>query len=434
MPSHPSPATPEFDALVAQARRSTESGRPDEVLAAWQRVRAADPANGEALFHLGRLALAGGDAAQAQALLEQAVAREPRSAIAHATLARAHLQQGRTQAALAALEAATRADPLAWGAHFEKGGLLEQLGRTREASLAWQMALDTMPAEAAGLPHIAPVVARARQAVVAGRTALRDFIADRVAPLRADARGAEQRRYEHCLDILAGRRRFLAARPTMFAYPRLPAIPFFEREEFDWAPAVEAAWMDIRAELEAVLADDAGGIEPYVQTRPGELVGQFEALDHNPDWGAYFLWQHGRRIDAHCERCPRTEAVLRNAPQVQVRERAPVAFFSLLKPGTWIPPHNGATNTRLTVHLPLIVPPDCAIRVGDEVRQWTPGQLLAFDDTIEHEAWNRSDRLRAVLIFDVWHPMLSPLERELVAETIEGIMAWYGRDADLGEL
>src|SRR3546814_7962020 len=72
--------------------------------------------------------------------------------------------------------------------------------------------------------------------------------------------------------------------------------------------------------------------------------------------------------------------------------RAPVAFFSALKPGTHIPPHNGATNTRLTVHMPLVIPPDCALRVGDETRTWEPGKLLMFDDTIRHEAWNYSDR------------------------------------------
>jgi len=43
-----------------------------------------------------------------------------------------------------------------------------------------------------------------------------------------------------------------------------------------------------------------------------------------------------------------------------------------------------------------------------------------FDDTIEHEACNPSDRLRIVLIFDVWHPGLSPVEREAVAAMIAG--------------
>ena len=39
----------------------------------------------------------------------------------------------------------------------------------------------------------------------------------------------------------------------------------------------------------------------------------------------------------------------------------------------------------------------------------------AFDDTIEHEAWNDSDQLRVVLILDLWPPALSEAERRAVA-------------------
>jgi hypothetical protein len=39
---------------------------------------------------------------------------------------------------------------------------------------------------------------------------------------------------------------------------------------------------------------------------------------------------------------------------------------------------------------------------------------LIFDDTIEHEAYNDSDELRVVLIFDLWNPLLTPAEREIV--------------------
>ena len=72
------------------------------------------------------------------------------------------------------------------------------------------------------------------------------------------------------------------------------------------------------------------------------------------------------------------------------------------------------TNVRSIVHLPLIVPGDCGFRVGGETREWTIGEAFAFDDTIEHEAWNRSDQDRAVLIIDTWNPHLSEHEREMV--------------------
>ena len=58
--------------------------------------------------------------------------------------------------------------------------------------------------------------------------------------------------------------------------------------------------------------------------------------------------------------------------------------------------------------------PDCRYRVGFEERRWTVGELLIFDDSIEHEARNDSDELRVVLIFDVWNPLLEPAERDMV--------------------
>ena len=171
-----------------------------------------------------------------------------------------------------------------------------------------------------------------------------------------------------------------------------------------------------------------------MQTRPGDAAGQFADLDHDLSWGAYFLWTHGRRIDAHCAACPATVAAVEHAPMVHVRARAPAVFFSELQPNTHIPPHHGATNTRLTVHLPLIVPDGCAFRVGDQTRPWVPGELFIFDDTILHEAWNRSDTRRVVLIFDIWHPMLTALERELVTRTVEGLVEFYDDAVELGEL
>jgi aspartyl/asparaginyl beta-hydroxylase (cupin superfamily) len=94
----------------------------------------------------------------------------------------------------------------------------------------------------------------------------------------------------------------------------------------------------------------------------------------------------------------------------------PNAMFSALAPHTHIPPHHGETNARLVVHLPLIVPDHCRYRVGFEHRRWHVGEVLIFDDSIEHEARNDSDELRVVLIFDVWNPLLSAAEREMVRE------------------
>ena len=99
-------------------------------------------------------------------------------------------------------------------------------------------------------------------------------------------------------------------------------------------------------------------------------------------------------------------------------------MFSLLKPKTTIPAHVGVTNVRLVTHLALIIPEGCSYRVGNEVRQWVPGKAWVFDDTIEHEARNDSDKLRVVFIFDIWHPHLTPPERALITALTAGMNAF----------
>jgi aspartyl/asparaginyl beta-hydroxylase (cupin superfamily) len=117
--------------------------------------------------------------------------------------------------------------------------------------------------------------------------------------------------------------------------------------------------------------------------------------------------------------CPETAAALAALPQNRIPGKAPTAFFSILKPGAHIPPHTGVTNTRAIIHLPLVVPPGCTFRVGGETRAWQEGEAFAFDDTIEHEAWNRSAETRIVLIFDVWNPHLTEAEQKLLVRYFE---------------
>ena len=104
----------------------------------------------------------------------------------------------------------------------------------------------------------------------------------------------------------------------------------------------------------------------------------------------------------------------------------PNAMFSALAPHTEIPPHTGETNARLVVHLPLIVPEKCTYRVGFEHRTWKVGEILVFDDTIEHTARNDSDELRVVLIFDIWNPLISREERQVVAALASAARSFSG--------
>jgi aspartyl/asparaginyl beta-hydroxylase (cupin superfamily) len=137
----------------------------------------------------------------------------------------------------------------------------------------------------------------------------------------------------------------------------------------------------------------------------------------------YYFWREGEAVAEHIARCPRTVEALAGWPRWDAN--GPSALFSILDAGTRIPPHTGTNNARLTVHLPLVIPPGCGLRVGAKTRQWEPGKAFVFDDSIEHEAWNDSDAPRAVLIFDTWNPLLTAVERDLVRIAVEGVRDYY---------
>ena len=138
------------------------------------------------------------------------------------------------------------------------------------------------------------------------------------------------------------------------------------------------------------------------------------------------MWKEGTRFDEACARVPQTTALVEAVPLCRIEGRAPNVFFSILKAGAHIPAHYGITNVRSVVHLPLVVPAGCSFRVGGETREWRTGEAFAFDDTIEHEAWNRSDEDRAVLIIDVWNPYLSDHERMMICRLYQTADAHHG--------
>jgi aspartate beta-hydroxylase len=151
----------------------------------------------------------------------------------------------------------------------------------------------------------------------------------------------------------------------------------------------------------------------------GQLLGGADAA--TAAWDAFFFCRHGEPHAAHRARCPRTSAILDQLPLVRIRAHAPETLFSVLRPGTHILPHCGVTNTRLVTHLPLVVPPGCALRVGGETHVWQEGRCVTFDDTFEHEAWNHGNRDRVVLIVDGWNPDLSEPERDALAVLVAAI-------------
>ena len=186
-----------------------------------------------------------------------------------------------------------------------------------------------------------------------------------------------------------------------------------------------AATPAIKAEALAMLGDPAA-LQPYAEA-PKDRPPRVNDLYGNPRWSACHLIRDGVPVAGNAGRCPATMAALAELPMPVIRDRSPMALLSVLAPGMHIPPHHGMLNTRLICHLPLVVPPRCRLRVGNHVREVREGEMLIFDDSTEHEAWNDSDATRAVLLFEIWRPELTAAERAALTVMYEGVAA-YGRE------
>lgn len=369
-----------------------------------------------------------GDAAGALAALDVAQAEHPQDPEIRINKAMVHRAAGRLPAALAELNAALAIDPYYFLALISKGAVLERLGQAGAAALVYRDALKIAPRPEHTPPALEAPIRRAREVVEADGAALEAFLRERVSGLRERHAGERLERFDETLQVLAGRKRVYHSEPVQLHVPQLPSIQFFDRRDFPWLPELEAATDAIRGELLALLDEGLPGFAPYVAHAPGAPLNQWAELNHNPRWSTLWFWRDGARQDEAIARCPRTAALLDTLPLARQPGFAPTALFSALAPRTRIPPHTGSTNARLLVHLPLVLPGPAFFRVGNDTRAWRMGEAWVFDDSIEHEAWNDADQTRAILIFDIWNPLLGEAERELLSELMVARTAWYGGD------
>jgi aspartate beta-hydroxylase len=367
--------------------------------------------------------------AEARPLLERAVALDPQAKVLWLNLALACRAVGDVTGENGALDKALALEPRYVAALLQKGDLHERLGNAKAAAQMFEAALHCIPPGQTIPQHLTPAISHAREVVAANTHALEAFLQNELAPIRQQHTDDQLARYDACLDILLGKRRAYSSLPKDTYFPYLPAIEFFPREYFPWLATLEAATEDIATEALGALTGASADFAPYVDFPPGTPIDEWAPLNHSMAWTTYSLWHDGAPVPAHQKMCPKTCAVLSQLPMCDVPGYAPGAYFSVLKPHTRLPPHTGTTNTRSIVHLPLIIPQGCQFRVGAQARQWEKGQAWVFDDTIEHDAWNDSDQVRIILIFDIWNPFLTAAERDLVRAMTIGRGRYYGADA-----
>jgi len=309
---------------------------------------------------------------------------------------------------------------------LSKAALEVLQGNSPAAAITYRGVLQMVPQGALVPPWMVPELKRAQDIVDANNRALEAYIEEGLTDLRKLYPDEPLQRFDQCIDTLLQKRRIYRQQPTFMLYPELPTIEFYSRHYFPWIEELEAAADDIRGELLDVLSDGQQVLDPYVADQPGLAMEKWRELNHSKRWGVYILSQEGKVFDEHIARCPKTLAAINACPRWDVTGNGPTALFSILDAKTHIPPHTGQVNTRLFVHLALVVPPQCRFRVGGQYREWEAGKAFVFDDTIDHEAWNDGDEARAVLIFDVWSPFLSDAERKLIRALTKRMGEFYG--------
>jgi aspartyl/asparaginyl beta-hydroxylase (cupin superfamily) len=172
---------------------------------------------------------------------------------------------------------------------------------------------------------------------------------------------------------------------------------FFDPAEFPWVREIEAEFPKIRADVKRAMRGDLplpkfSDISPRID-KPAELRTLVFQI-------------YGREIKENCAHYPDTARVLRKIPGMRT------AMFSVLKAGIHIPMHTGPSAAVLRYHLGLVVPStdeEIAIHLDDEVRTWAEGKSMIFDDTFDHEVWNRTAQDRAILHVDFDRPLSGPL-------------------------
>jgi aspartyl/asparaginyl beta-hydroxylase (cupin superfamily) len=375
-----------------------------------------------ALADAGMAALRRGDAASARPCFEQLAAAGHGDASVYFGLAHACVGMGDHAAALAALDRALDQEPSNLQVLALKA---EVLGATGDLHGAANYARAILRAAPKPLPGtLQALVQRAQQLVDKAAGSFEGHLLDKLAQAGLDDAPAAAR-FRQSLDLLLGKKQIYLQQPRLYYFPGLPQVQYFDNADFPWLKQLEAATPAIRAEVLQLLKDHEA-FQPYIKPDPNRPQLNRGGMHNNRDWSAFYLWEDGKLNEANAARCPATMAALEQVPLPRIPGRSPSVLFSLLRPGAHIPAHTGIINTRLIVHLPLVVPPDCQLRVGNETRTWEEGKAWVFDDTIEHEAWNRSGETRVILLLEIWRPELNATERQLVGAMLEAIDAFRG--------
>jgi hypothetical protein len=357
------------------------------------------------------LAMARGDVREAASLLEVA-AQRGRDSTTLLRLATVRRSIGDLSGALRAATAGVELSPRNFLMCLLLGSLREATGAIHAAQRAYRAACAHAPLDLSFQPGIAKQLEWAKRRTGAADEWRKHVVEwdPTVAPYSL-SRDEERRVRGFRTNILENVEAGTLA-PPIFMVPGIRPKRYFDPSIFEGLAGLEGATDPIRAEFLALAESRSGTLS----SRLGGLHAADTDNSRPGAWSMIPLIKNGAAVEQFASRCPQTMEFARKLDLPKLGLISPSLYFSVLEPNSRIAPHTGITNARLIVHLPLIVPDHCGFSVGGEGRRWEVGKALVFDDMTLHEAWNDSNRIRVVLIADLWRPELSAAERAAVSD------------------
>uniref|UniRef100_A0A6P7FX98 Aspartyl/asparaginyl beta-hydroxylase isoform X3 n=1 Tax=Diabrotica virgifera virgifera TaxID=50390 RepID=A0A6P7FX98_DIAVI len=192
---------------------------------------------------------------------------------------------------------------------------------------------------------------------------------------------------------------------SLYNVPKLSGKPWWNPEDIPYPKFFNLllqSWRKIREEGLSILSEK------------GYFQDESENLRDTGEWKQFELYARGQKNVNNCKKCPFTCSIINQIPEAKNCKRGQTKF-SVMHPGTHIWPHCGPTNCRLRAHLGLKVPSNTFLRVADDIRSWKEGEIIVFDDSFEHEVWHNGTDFRLILIVDIWHPELTPSEKNTLS-------------------
>jgi aspartate beta-hydroxylase len=356
-------------------------------------------------------AMARGEVRKAASLLEVA-AQRGRDSTTLLRLATVRRSLNDLPGALDAATAAVELSPRNFLMCLMLGSLREAMGAIHGAQRAYRAACAFAPLDLSFQPAMRKQLEWARRRVAALEDWHKRVIewdpAEAASPLDpVEERRIRGLRTNVLENIGAG-----AIAPPVFMIPGLKPKRYLD-------PSMFEGMMELERGADVIREEFLDLAESYRGSLSSRLCGLHSAERDRGRPGAWSmipLIRNGSVMSEFASRCPQTMNLAARLDLPKLSLISPSLYFSILEPNSRIAPHTGISNARLILHLPLIVPEDCGFKVGGETRRWEVGKPLVFDDMTTHEAWNNSDRIRVVLIADLWRPELSGAERAAITD------------------